>query len=71
MKVLIAVSALVALSACSNVKSVAYYDAHPAERSKRLEGCVAANDFSRDCRNVRQSQFDADGIAARDGVPVN
>uniref|UniRef100_UPI0035CC2494 EexN family lipoprotein n=1 Tax=uncultured Sphingomonas sp. TaxID=158754 RepID=UPI0035CC2494 len=66
----IVLSGLIALSACSDAKSVAHYTAHAAERSKRLDTCVAAADFSRDCRNVRQSQFDADGIPAHDGASV-
>ncbi len=70
MKIPLAVLALIALSACSEAKSVAYYDAHVAERGKRLDACIAASDFSHNCRNVRQSQFDTDGIAAQDGVAV-
>jgi hypothetical protein len=62
--------ALFMLVSCSDVKSVGYYKAHAAERGRRLDVCVAYTDLSRDCRNVRQSQFDLTGIPAHDGVAI-
>ncbi|MDN4633786.1 EexN family lipoprotein [Sphingomonas sp. PsM26] len=55
---------------CSDAKSVGYYKAHAAERGRRLDACVAYADFSRDCRNVRQSEFDLNGTPAHDGVAI-
>jgi hypothetical protein len=71
MKTTHAIIALLMLVNCSNAKGVEYYKAHAAERVHRLDACVAYTDFSRDCRNVRQSQFDSDGIPASDGVAIS
>uniref|UniRef100_UPI0035CC9EA0 EexN family lipoprotein n=1 Tax=uncultured Sphingomonas sp. TaxID=158754 RepID=UPI0035CC9EA0 len=68
MRIVIVISALAALSACSEVKSVGYYKTHGAERARRLDICVDTADFSHDCRNVRQAQFETDGLPAKDGA---
>lgn len=65
-RVLVALPVL-ALCACS--KSVAYYRDHPQERGSKLDGCIGEQ--STDCQNLRQAEYEARGVRAKDGVPVH
>jgi len=61
-----------ALGACSasGQQTVDYYKAHARERAERVDRCLVAGDTSQDCRNAKQADFEASGIAAKDGVAI-